>query len=158
MSTFPVICWCVWPKSIPTRGLNIVQYFDWLPSNNQWQSFVCGSYLLHKIYKYINIINDFLSSSNTFNFYTAKNYLNLTRGQNIIWYFDPSSNNQWQSFICLSYLLEKMYYYIKIILMISWVFMMLLFCTTNTWFHKVINGFISCKLKQDTSQPLILFW
>ena len=24
--------------------------------------------------------------------------------------------------------------------------------------HKVINAFISCKLKQDTSQDLILFW
>ena len=66
--------------------------------------------------------------------------------------------NQLQSFICLSYLLEKMYYHIKIILMIHWLFMMLLFCTTNTWFHKVINYFISCKLKQDTSHHLILFW
>ena len=70
----------------------------------------------------------------------------------------PSSNNQWQSFICLSCLLEKMYYHVKIILVISWVFIMLLFCITNTRFHKVINGFISCKLKQDTSHLFILFW
>ena len=45
----------------------------WLPSNNQWQSFVCSSYLLDKIYQYINIINDFLSSSTAFNLYTTKN-------------------------------------------------------------------------------------
>ena len=39
--------------------------------------------------------------------------------------------------------------------MIFWLFMMLLFCTTNTLFNKVINVFISCKLKQDTSHHLI---
>ena len=49
---------------------NIVRYFD---SNNQWQSFVCSSYSLDKIYQYINIINGFLSSSTAFNFYTTKN-------------------------------------------------------------------------------------
>ena len=78
------------------------------------------------------------------------------RGQNIVWYFDPPSNNQWQSFICLSYLLEKMYYYIKIMLMTSLVLMMLLFCTTNTWFLKVMNGFISCKLKHQSPPHFIL--
>ena len=39
--------------------------------------------------------------------------------------------------------------------MIAWLFMMILFCTTNTLFNKVINVFISCKLKQDTSHHLI---
>ena len=39
--------------------------------------------------------------------------------------------------------------------MISWLFMILLFCTTNTLFNKVINVFISCKLLQDTSYHLI---
>ena len=56
-----------------------------------------------------------------------------SRGRNIImiyWLlpltmFWPPINNQWQSFICISYLLEKMHYYIKIILMISWGFLML---------------------------------
>ena len=131
----------------------------WLPSNNKWQSFVWSLYLLDKIYWYINSINDFLHSSNAFDFYTTKNYSNLTRGSKYCMaFFDPhptttplqspppTSNSQWQSFICLSYLLEKMYYYIKIILMISWVFMMLSLCTTNTWFHKIINGFISREL------------
>ena len=100
-----------------------------------------------------------LSSSNAFNFYTTKNYPILTRGSKYrVIFWPPPTKNQWQSFICLSYLLEKMYYYIKIIFMISWVFMMLLFCTTNTWFHKVINYFISSKLKQDASHQLILFW
>ena len=96
-------------------------------------------------------INNFLSSSNAFNFYTTKSYPNLTWGSKYRMIFDtpPPSNNQWQSFICLSYWLEKMYYYIKIILMIYWLFMMLLFCTTNTLFNIVINGFISCKSKQD---------
>ena len=111
-------------------------------------------------------INSFLSSSSAFNFCTTKNYPNLTRGSKYhirgskyrMLFWPPHSNNQLQSFICLSYLLEKMYYYIKIILMLYWVFMMLLFSTTNTWFHKVINHFISCKLKQDTSHHLILFW
>ena len=37
-------------KNYPNSRSNIVRYFDWLPSNNQWQSFVCGSYLLYKIY------------------------------------------------------------------------------------------------------------
>ena len=32
--------------------------------------------------------------------------------------FSPPCNNKWQNFICLSYLLEKMYCYRKIILMI----------------------------------------
>ena len=50
--------------------------------------------------------------------------------------FTPS-NNQWQSFICLSYLLEKMYYYIKIILMISWLFMMLLFALPTHYLTKL---------------------
>ena len=102
----------------------------------------------------------FLCSANAFNFYTPQNYPNLSRGVKISCDIltHPPPNNQWQSFICLSYLLEKMYYYIKIIFLISWVFMMLLFCTTNTWFHKVINDFVSCKLKQDTSHHLMLFW
>ena len=39
--------------------------------------------------------------------------------------------------------------------MIFLLFMMLLFCTTNTLFNKVINVFISCKLKQDNSHHLI---
>ena len=39
--------------------------------------------------------------------------------------------------------------------MISWLFMMLLFCTTNTLFNKVKKVFISCKSKQDTSHHLI---
>ena len=76
--------------------------------------------------------------------------------QNTVWYFDPPSNNQWQSFICLSYLLEKMYYFIKIMLMTSLVLMMLLFCSTNTWFHKVMNGFISCKIKHQSPPHFIL--
>ena len=33
--------------------------------------------------------------------------------------------------------------------------MMILFCTTNTLFNKVINVFISFKLKQDTGHHLI---
>ena len=117
----------------------------------------------------INILTSWmiscLSSANAFNFCTTKNYPNLTRGSKYHnrgskyrMIFDPPYNNQLQSFICLSYLLEKMHYYIKIILMIYWVFTMLLFSTPNTWFHKVMNYFISCKLKQDTSHHLILFW
>ena len=39
--------------------------------------------------------------------------------------------------------------------MISWLFMMLLFCTTNTLFNKVKKKIISCKSKQDTSHHLI---
>ena len=92
----------------------------------------------------------FLSSSNAFNFCTTKNYPNLTRGSKyhtrvskyrMIFCPPPTLiiNYKLESFICLSYLLEEMYYYIKIILMIYWVFMMLLFCITNTWFLKVIN-------------------
>ena len=189
--------------------------------NNRWQTVVCISYLLDKIYHYIKIIlmiswvvimllfwhyqklfqlrakisydiltdspqiiNDkvlfaihiclitsfniltllmisFLCSSNAVNFYTTKTIPTWPRGQNIVWYFapPPPPNNQWQSFICLSYLLKKIYYCVKIIFMISLVFMMLLFCTTNTWFHKVMDDFISCELKQDTySHNLILFW
>ena len=162
------------PKAIPNQGQNIVRYFDWLPSNNQWQSFFVAHICL---IRYINILTSWmiycLNSANAFNFCTTKNYPNLTRGSKYHTrgskYHDiltppphthTHSNNQLQSFICLLYLLEKMYYYIKIILMIMiyWVFMMLLFCTTNTWFHKVTNYFISCKLKQDTSHHLILFW
>ena len=57
-------------------------------------------------------------------------------GQNIVQYFDPPSryvhlphlNNQWQSFVSVSYLLNKIYNYVKIILMIYYrVLIMLLF-------------------------------
>ena len=101
-----------------------------------------------------------LSSSNAFNFYTTKNYPILTRGSKyrMIFWPPPLKINDKVLFAFHIYLIEKMYYYIKIIFMISWVFMMLLFFTTNTWFHKVINDSISCKLKQDTSHQLILFW
>ena len=110
---------------------------------------------LQALVSFTAYINNFLSSSNAFNSYTTKNYPNLTWGSKyhmIFWH--PPSNNQWQSFICLSYLLEKMHYYFKIIWMIDWLFMMLLFCTTNTLFNIVINGVISCKSKQDTSHYL----
>ena len=149
------------PKTIPTQGQNIIRYFDWLPSNNQWQSFVCGSYLLdiRSISILTSLMISFWNSSNAFNFQTTKNYPNLTRGSKYrVIFWPPHLIISGKVFICLSYLLEKMYYYIKIIFMISWVFMMLLFCTTNTWFHKVINDFICCKLKQDSSHHLILFW
>ena len=35
-----------------------------------------------------SVMISFLCSSNASNFYTTKNYPNLTRGQNIVWYFD----------------------------------------------------------------------
>ena len=41
--------------------------------------------------------------------------------------FSAPSNNRWQSFVCISYLLNKIYHYIKIISMISWIVIMLLF-------------------------------
>ena len=49
-----------------------------------------------------------LSSSNAFNFYTTKNYPILTRGSKyrMIFWPPPPPKNQWQSFICLSYLLD----------------------------------------------------
>ena len=58
-------------------------------------------------------------------------------GQNIVRYFDPPlyifphlphpPNNRWKTVVCISYLLDKIYHYIKIISMISWVVIILLF-------------------------------
>ena len=41
-------------------------------------------------------------------------------------YFDPLKN-RWQSFVCILYLVDKIYHYVKIILMISWIVIMILF-------------------------------
>ena len=41
--------------------------------------------------------------------------------------FWPPSNNRWQSFVCILYLLDKIYHYIKIIPMISCIAIILLF-------------------------------
>ena len=35
--------------------------------------------------------------------------------------------NRWQSFVCILYLVDKIYHYVKIILMISWIVIMILF-------------------------------
>ena len=141
------------PKAISTwpGGQNIVWYFDCLPSSNQCQGFV----LIRSI-KILTSLMVFWVVLPLLIFTLPKTIPTWPGGQNIVWYFDPPSNDQWQSFICLSYLLEKMYYYIKIMLMTSLVFLMLLFCTTNTWFHKVMNCFISCKLKHQSPPHFIL--
>ena len=138
-----------------TRGQNIVRYFDSPQIINDKVLFAVHICLIRSI----NILTSLITSWVVLMLLIStllKTIPTWPGGQNIVRYFDPHppSNNQWQSFSCLSYLLEKMYYYIKIVLMISWVSVMLSFCTTNTL---VINGFISCKLKQDTSHHLILF-
>ena len=35
--------------------------------------------------------------------------------------------NPWQSIVCILYLVDKIYHYVKIILMISWIVIMILF-------------------------------
>ena len=39
----------------------------------------------------------------------------------------PPSNDQLQSFVCILHLVDKIYHYVKIILMISWIVIMILF-------------------------------
>ena len=40
--------------------------------------------------------------------------------------YDPLKN-RWQSFVCILYLVDKIYHYVKIIVMISWTVIMILF-------------------------------
>ena len=65
-------------------------------------------------------------------------------GQNIVRYFDPPT--RYFAFnVCISYLLDKIYHYIKIILMISLVIIMLLF-----WYYQKLS---QLKVKHCTT-----FW
>ena len=117
-------------------------------SKNRWQNFVCNSYLLHKIYHYINIISIIHILVIMPSFWQ---YPNSTRGQDIVQYFDPTtSNNWWQSFVCVSYLLDKINHYIDIILMIYWVVVIFLFwhCQESFYFDTTRN------YPNDISTPL----
>ena len=90
-----------------------------LHSNNQWQSFLCISYLLDKIYHYIEIISMISWIIIMFLFWHYQKLSQLDPGVKISYdiltpsrYFHPPTN-QWQSFVCISYLLDK-------IIMLKW--------------------------------------
>ena len=126
------------PKGIPTRpeGENIVRYFDPLPSTyfHRPQSFVCISYLLDKIYHYIKIISMISWIVKMLLFWHYQNISELDPGVKISYnILTPPLDiltplkNRWQSFVCILYLVDNIYHYFKIILMISWIVIMILF-------------------------------
>ena len=70
-------------------------------------------------------------------------------------YFDPpqKSMNQWQSFVCILYLVDhvdKIYHYVKIILMISWIVIMILFWN----YQKLSQLSPGVKISYDMLTPL----
>ena len=93
---------------------------------------------------YYNYINDFLNSYNAFILTLPETIPTRPGGQNIVRYFDPPT--RYFAFnVCISYLFDKIYHYIKIILMISLVIIMLLF-----WYYQKLS---QLKVKHRT-----IFW
>ena len=62
----------------------------------------------------------------------------------------PPQHNWWKTVVCISYLLVKIYHYIKIILMISWVVIMLLFWHYQKLFQLRVK--ISYDILTDSAQ------
>ena len=114
------------PKTIPTwpGGQNIVRYFD----PPQWQSFICVSYLLDKIHHCIKIISMISWVVIMLSSWHFQKLSQLDPGVKISYdILTPLKLSMTKFFICVSYLLDKICHYIKIILMISLVVIMLLF-------------------------------
>ena len=124
------------------------------------KSFVCISYLLNKIYHYIRIISMISWIVIMLLFWHYQKLSQLDPGVKMSYIiltpyiFSTSSNNRWWSFVCISYLLNKIYHYVKITSIISWIVKMLLF-----WhYQKLSQVDPEVKISYDilTPQPDIL--
>ena len=128
------------------------RYFH--PPTNQWQSFLCISYLLDKIYHYIEIISMISWIVIMLLFWHYQKLSQFDPGVKISRYFRPPTpspppNNPWKTVVCISYLLDKIYHYIKIILVIYWVVIMLLI-----WHYPKLRAKIPYDILTDSPQIL----
>ena len=120
----------VWP-----RGQNIVWYFD---SNNRWKFlFAFHIYFI----RFIIILTSYMMITWLVTILLFWHYQELFQLDHATPTPPPPppphpSDNQWQSFLCLSCLLKKMHYYINI-LMIYWVFIMIHFAQPACAFTKL---------------------
>ena len=133
------------PKAIPTqpRGQNMIRYFDPPPHPRYFHpapiiddkvlfAFHNIIYLIRSITIYQNYIDDFLNSHNVLFWHCQKlsqldleikiSYDILTPSR----YFHPPTN-QWQSFVCISYLLDKIimlklyqWFFLIVIMLLFW--------------------------------------